>query len=74
METINVLRCPSCGATCDPKDRKRFASRHPKLCTARRDFNRQLAQGTRSTEPTTWEEHEEARHEGQDSYDYGFRS
>jgi len=61
-----TLTCPNCGATAEPKDRKRFERRHPALCTARRDFAKQLAQGTRCVEPTTWEEHEAARRERED--------
>jgi hypothetical protein len=40
----------SCGATCTPRDRKRFQSRHPKLCSERRAFSMRLAQGVRSVE------------------------
>lgn len=40
------LEC-SCGAKAPPKDRKRFLARHPKMCSERREFTRQLAQGTR---------------------------
>lgn len=61
METINVIRCPACGATADPKDHNRFAKRHPSKCVERREFNKRLAQGTRCTEPTTFEEHNELR-------------
>ena len=63
METINVIQCPNCGATADPKDRNRFAKRHPRLCTERREFNRKLAQGTRCAEPSTFEEHKALRKE-----------
>mgnify|MGYP001581959160 FL=1 len=44
------LRC-SCGAKCaDGSKRTRFLERHPRLCSERQDFTRQLAQGTRSVE------------------------
>ncbi len=59
--------CPSCGATAPDtsKERKRFERRHFPFCpsVARKAFNKQLAEGTRSTEPTTWEEHQALREE-----------
>ncbi len=58
------LMC-ACGAsaadTC--KERGRFKRRHPVLCSERRNFTKQLAQGTRSVESTTWEEHHAERRE-----------
>lgn len=32
------------------KEEKRFLRRHPRLCTERKEFNQQLAKGTRSVE------------------------
>jgi hypothetical protein len=40
----------SCGARAEAKDRRRFLSRHPKLCSERRRFSQQLANGTRSVD------------------------
>ena len=55
-ETDGTLTC-SCGAVCrKPKDRKRFKARHPVLCSERRDFAHQLAQGTRCVETTGTDE------------------
>jgi len=39
-----------CGACCQPKDKNRFLKRHPALCSERRAFAKQLAQGTRSVD------------------------
>jgi hypothetical protein len=53
--TEGVLTC-SCGAKCKPGAERRFRERHPKLCSERHEFARQLAQGTRSVdadEPST---------------------
>lgn len=51
----------ACGASArnTSKERGRFQRRHGARCikTLRQQFTKQLAQGTRSTEPTTWEEH-----------------
>jgi hypothetical protein len=46
-----LLKC-DCGATARDtcKERKRFKLRHPRLCTERRKFTKQLAQSTRSVE------------------------
>jgi hypothetical protein len=56
QDPTGSLLC-SCGAKCSsPKDHKRFHARHPKLCAERRDFARQLAQGTRSVESGTSED------------------
>lgn len=45
------LRC-DCGAQCRQGSNKslRFIARHPKLCSERKDFTKQLAQGVRSVE------------------------
>ncbi len=61
-------KCPNCDARCSDTSRelKRFQRRHPALCTARKAFAKQLAQGTRSVEPTTWEEHQAQRNDGED--------
>lgn len=68
MKMTERLKCP-CGASAKntSKERGRFLRRHPALCvktTSRADaaklFAAQLARGTRSTEPTTFEEHKEA--------------
>ncbi len=52
-----------CGASANNtlKERARFLRRHGEKClaTERKAFTKQLAQGTRSVEPTTWEEHKE---------------
>jgi len=49
--TASIITC-TCGATADnnTKERKRFTKRHPKACSKRQVFNKQLAQGTRSVE------------------------
>lgn len=46
-----MLTCP-CGASAPDttKERKRFQRRHPALCSERKAFNKQLAQGVRSVE------------------------
>lgn len=44
--------CPICGAKCEEKKHLvRFERRHPKLCSDRLKFNRQLAASVRSVEP-----------------------
>ena len=42
-----MLVCESCGAKAFLSERKRFNKRHPSLCSARKAFSKQLAQGTR---------------------------
>ena len=60
---FEIMKCRGCGAECRyKKDRPRFLKRHggPKPeCQKRKEFNQRLAAGTRSTEPTTFEEHKE---------------
>lgn len=41
------LLCTVCGARAEYRKRKRFLSRHPKLCLERKEFTSQVAQGTR---------------------------
>ncbi len=59
------LKCPHCSATAEDNatERGRFRRRHGAHCkkAARKEFAKQLAQGTRSTESTTWEEHQAER-------------
>lgn len=60
-----MLEC-ACGARArdTSKERGRFNRRHGKDNCAkarRREVAKQLALGTKSAEPTTWEEHKEAR-------------
>lgn len=47
-----LLVCEYCLAQAKntPSERGRFLKRHPKLCLERREFWRQLAQGTRSVD------------------------
>ena len=41
----------SCGAECrERKDIVRFLRRHPRLCSERREYTKQLARGTRCVE------------------------
>lgn len=55
--------CSNCGAECaESKHLARFERRHPALCTARKEFNRQLARGTRSVEQTNEIEEDEPIH------------
>ncbi len=45
------LVCTVCGATCtERKDMRRFERRHPALCAERKEYTKQLAQGTRAVE------------------------
>lgn len=62
MKITARLTCP-CGASAanTSKERGRFKRRHPALCADRKKFTKQLAQGTRSVEPTTWAEHNAAK-------------
>lgn len=62
------LICKNCGASAadTSKERGRFRRRHPLFCKVsmeRHVFSKQLAQGTRSVEPTTWAEHKELMEE-----------
>jgi len=45
--TSEMLVCEACGAKAFLSERKRFNKRHPALCSARKAFSKQLAQGTR---------------------------
>ena len=45
--TNEMLVCESCGAKAFLSERKRFNKRHPVLCSARKAFTKQIAQGTR---------------------------
>ena len=58
-----ILRCKECGAEArnTQRERPRFLKRHGLNCQKRKrtEFNQRLAAGTRSTEPTTFEEHKE---------------
>jgi len=61
-----MLMC-ECGAWVrnTSKERNRFNRRHGGNClkAKRRQFSKQLAEGTKSVEPTTWEEHAALREE-----------
>lgn len=45
-DTAGAIQC-SCGSKAEPKDRNRFLKRHPRICSERREFTKQIARGTR---------------------------
>lgn len=49
MNPVKELECPQCGLKVRniSKLRGRFKRRHPLLCTARVEFTKQLAEGTK---------------------------
>ena len=55
-----ILQCEHCHTTVKntSKERRRFLRRHPKLCSERKAFAKQLAQGTGAVED---EERQEVR-------------
>ena len=48
----------TCGASAKKGEAKRFLQRHPSMCSARRLFNRRLAQGVRCVEDRRTNEEE----------------
>lgn len=54
VKVFDVHEC-SCGARACGKDVGRFLKRHPKLCSARAEFNKKLASGTRSVDQEDFE-------------------
>ena len=51
-DAANCVAWCSCGASARKSEVKRFLSRHPRICSERRRFAQQLAQGTRCVEGT----------------------
>ena len=66
---VDTLVC-DCGASAPntSKAGKRFRERHPEKCSARREFNQQLAQGTRSVDA---DQHRFGQHMSDDPEDDG---